>query len=127
MDGVCGFDIELAMSGLTGPVRLRAGLCRIAAGKSEVRRQLLRVFGAADAIEYDVAAAWVRGDVVVLEGDLRFTRADRSCMELPITLVFHLCGGLISEVQIWTYESGCLALSGLGRRTATVNRMARSA
>jgi hypothetical protein len=112
IDGVCGFDIDLAMSGFAAPVRLSQGRQRIAAGKTHVRQHLLRIFAAVDSIEYDVAAAWVRRELTVLEVDLRFTRGDHAYVQLPVTIVLRLADGLISEVQFWTCEA---AVNGRSR------------
>jgi len=100
------------MSGFAAPVRLSQGRQRIAAGKTHVRQHLLRIFAAVDSIEYDVAAAWVRRELTVLEVDLRFTRGDHAYVQLPVTIVLRLADGLISEVQFWTCEA---AVNGRSR------------
>ena len=112
IDGVCGFDVELAMSAFSGPVRLSEGRQRIAAGKTQVRHCLLRMFARIDSIDFDFAAVWVRPEVVVLEADVRITRGDHAYVQLPVTVVFCLLDELVSEVQLWTYAA---AVNGISR------------
>lgn len=100
------------MSGFTGPARLFDGRRRIAMGRTQVRQRLLRMFSAFDSIEYELAAAWVRPEVTVLEADLRFIRGDRAYVQLPVTIVVRLADGLISDIQYWTCEA---AVNGRSR------------
>jgi hypothetical protein len=103
IDGLCGFDIDLAMSAFTALVRLSEGGRRIAAGRTQVRQHLLRMFARIENIDLALAAAWVRREVVVLDADVRFTRADHAHVQLPATIVLRFSDELISEVQFWTY------------------------
>jgi hypothetical protein len=112
IDGVCGFDIELAMSAFTAPVRLSEGRQRIAAGKTQVRHCLLHMFAGIDSIDFDSVAMWARQEVVVLEADVRITRGDHAYVQLPVTVVFCLLDELVSEVQLWTYAA---AVNGISR------------
>jgi hypothetical protein len=112
IDGVCGFDVELAMSAFSGPASLSEGRQRIAAGRTQVRQCLLRMFARIDSIDFDFAAVWVRQEVVVLEADVRITRGDHAYVQLPVTVVFCLLDELVSEIQLWTYVA---AVNGISR------------
>lgn len=94
-------DAEKFVSFLTDDGVFRFGNGPAAEGREAIREAVAQFFGSVHALRHRLLGVWSLPDVVFCEGEVTYTRKDRSEVTLPFFNVFKLQDGKVREYSIY--------------------------
>jgi uncharacterized protein (TIGR02246 family) len=94
-------DAEKFASFLADDGVFRFGNGPAAEGREAIRQAVAQFFGSVHALRHRLLGVWSLPDVVFCEGEVTYTRKDRSEVTLPFFNVFKMQGGKVREYSIY--------------------------
>lgn len=94
-------DTDAFLGCIHPDAEFRYGSAPTVHGHGEIREAVAGFFDSIAALSHTVRRAVQQDDVLICEGDVTYTRRDRSSITLPFVNVFELGGGLIRVYRIY--------------------------
>lgn len=94
-------DAEKFVSFLADDGAFRFGNGPAAEGREAIRQAVAQFFGSVHALRHRLLGVWSLPDVVFCEGEVTYTRKDRSEVTLPFFNVFKMQDGKVREYSIY--------------------------
>jgi len=94
-------DTESFLSFIHADATFRFGSSPAVKGHAEIRAAVEGFFASFAALQHDVQRLVADGNAVVCEGEVTYTRHDKSTITLPFANVFEVDDGLISLYRVY--------------------------
>ena len=102
------WDSDRFVSGLHPNARLGFGGEVAATGRRQIRRLLVRAFGCLSHLQISRQVIWRRGQVSVLDLDVRCEQLDGRLMFFPLTVVLRMSGEEIADIQLFLNDQAAI-------------------
>jgi hypothetical protein len=89
------------VSYLTDKARLRFGNGPVVTGREKIRETIAGFFVSIKALKHVILETWTYSDVVILQGEVTYTRKDGSQITLPFMNLYRMKGKLIDEYLVY--------------------------
>ncbi len=94
-------DANRFISYLTEKARLRFGNGPVVTGREKIRETIAGFFSSIKALRHVVLETWTHSDVVILQGEVTYTRKDGSQITLPFMNLYRMKGDLIDQYLVY--------------------------
>ena len=94
-------DAEKFVTFLADDGVFRFGNGPAARGREDIREMVAQFFGSVHGLRHRLLGVWTLPDVVFCEGEVTYTRKDRSAITLPFFNVFKMQDGKVREYSIY--------------------------
>lgn len=98
-------DADGFASFITEDGLFRFGNAPAVEGRTAIRDLVAGFFTTIKASEHKIVNAWKNDDVIVWQGEVRYTRNDGSQLTVPFANIFYMEGDLIKEYLIYIDNS----------------------
>ena len=86
---------------LTEEARLRFGNGPVVTGREKIRKNIAGFFASIKALRHVISETWIHPDVVILQGEVTYTRKDGSQITLPFMNLYRMRGNLIDQYLVY--------------------------
>jgi hypothetical protein len=94
-------DANGFVSYLTEKARLRFGNGPVVTGREKIRETITGFFSSIKALRHVILETWTDSDVVILQGEVTYTRKDGSQIILPFMNLYRMKGNLIDQYLVY--------------------------
>ncbi len=94
-------DANRFISYLTEKAQLRFGNGPVVTGREKIRKTITGFFSSIRALRHVVLETWTHSDVVILQGEVTYTRKDGSQITLPFMNLYRMKGNLIDQYLVY--------------------------
>lgn len=94
-------DANGFVSYLTERAQLRFGNGPLVTGREKIRETIVGFFSSIRALKHVILATWTHSDVVILHGEVTYTRKDGSQITIPFMNLFRMKGDLIDQYLVY--------------------------
>jgi len=94
-------DTEGFLSFLSDNAQLRFGSAPVLVGKDAIREAIDGFFAGIHALQHHIIRTWAHPDTVICQGEVTYTRADRSQVTLPFMNLFAMESDHINQYLIY--------------------------
>ena len=94
-------DTDGFLSFLSDDAQLRFGSAPVVVGKDAIREAIDGFFAGIAGLRHHIARTWVHPDSVICQGEVTYTRTDRSQVTLPFVNLFAMEGDHIEEYLVY--------------------------
>jgi ketosteroid isomerase-like protein len=94
-------DADRFVTYLTERARLRFGNGPVVTGREKIRKTIAGFFASIKALRHVILETWIHSDVVILQGEVTYTRKDGSQITLPFMNLYRLKEDLIDQYLVY--------------------------
>ncbi len=94
-------DANGFISYLTEKAQLRFGNGPVVTGREKIRGMIAGFFSSIRALRHVISETWIHSDVVILQGEVTYTRKDGSQITLPFMNLYRMKGNLIDQYLVY--------------------------
>ena len=94
-------DANGFVSYLTEKAQLRFGNGPVVTGREKIRETIAGFFSSIKALKHVILETWTYSDVVILKGEVTYTRKDGSQITLPFMNLYRMKGNLINQYLVY--------------------------